>query len=55
VVTAEATALVDEESLLATRAERMTAAVSLIVALGGGWNESELPEPIREPDGTPTP
>ena len=55
VVTAEATALVDEESLLATRAERMTAAVSLIVALGGGWNESKLPEPIREPDGTPTP
>jgi NodT family efflux transporter outer membrane factor (OMF) lipoprotein len=46
VVTAEATALIDEESLLATRAQRLTAAIALIVALGGGWNEAELPIPL---------
>jgi NodT family efflux transporter outer membrane factor (OMF) lipoprotein len=43
VVTAEATALSDEESALTTRAQRLTAAVSLIVALGGGWSADELP------------
>jgi NodT family efflux transporter outer membrane factor (OMF) lipoprotein len=43
VVTAEATELSDEESELTSRAQRMTAAVSLVVALGGGWNAAELP------------
>jgi NodT family efflux transporter outer membrane factor (OMF) lipoprotein len=43
VVTAEATALTDEESLLTTREQRLLAAVSLIVALGGGWDETKLP------------
>ena len=43
VVTAEATALSDEESLLTTREQRILAAVSLIVALGGGWDETKLP------------
>jgi NodT family efflux transporter outer membrane factor (OMF) lipoprotein len=43
VVTAEATALSDEEALLTTRAQRVLAAVDLIVALGGGWDESRLP------------
>jgi NodT family efflux transporter outer membrane factor (OMF) lipoprotein len=52
VVTAEATALVDEELLLATRAERLTAAFSLVVALGGGWDDSKLPIPFTSP-GTP--
>ena len=37
VVTAEATELTDEESALTSRAQRLTAAVSLVVALGGGW------------------
>ena len=52
VVTAEATALQDEQSLLATRASRLTAAFSLVVALGGGWNESKLPSlaPDAPPD-----
>ncbi len=43
VVTAQATALSDEESALTTRAQRMTAAVNLIVALGGGWTREALP------------
>ena len=45
VVTAETTALTDEELLLATREQRLLAAVSLIVALGGGWSTAELPAP----------
>jgi NodT family efflux transporter outer membrane factor (OMF) lipoprotein len=49
VVTAEATALSDEELLLTTRAERLTAAFSLVVALGGGWNDSKLPLPLTAP------
>ena len=52
VVTAEATALSDEELLLATRAGRLTAAFSLVVALGGGWDDSKLPIPFTSP-GTP--
>jgi outer membrane protein TolC len=43
VVTAEATALNDEESALSTRAARLTAMVNLIVALGGGWSTADLP------------
>jgi NodT family efflux transporter outer membrane factor (OMF) lipoprotein len=43
VVTAEATALSDEEALLTTEEQRLLAAVSLIVALGGGWDETKLP------------
>jgi len=43
VVTAEATALSDEESALSTRASRLTATVELVVALGGGWSTVELP------------
>ena len=43
VVTAEATALSDQESALTSRAQRMTAAVSLVVALGGGWSAADLP------------
>jgi NodT family efflux transporter outer membrane factor (OMF) lipoprotein len=43
VVTAQANALSDEESLLATREQRLLAAVSLIVALGGGWDQAKLP------------
>jgi len=42
VVTAEATALTDKQSLLATRAKRLDAAVNLVVALGGGWSDDKL-------------
>jgi NodT family efflux transporter outer membrane factor (OMF) lipoprotein len=43
VVTAEATALSDEEAALTTREQRFAAAVALIVAIGGGWSEAQLP------------
>jgi len=49
VVTNEATALTNEESLLVTREQRVVAAVSLVVALGGGWTEAQLPAETAEP------
>jgi NodT family efflux transporter outer membrane factor (OMF) lipoprotein len=49
VVTDEATALSDELLLLSTRAERLTAAFSLVVALGGGWSDAKLPIPFTAP------
>jgi NodT family efflux transporter outer membrane factor (OMF) lipoprotein len=49
VVTDEANALSDELVLLTTRAERLAAAVSLVVALGGGWNDAKLPIPFTAP------
>ena len=57
VVTAEATALADEEQLLSTKAARLAAAVSLIVALGGGWDIADLPRvaPDAPPDEKLTP
>ena len=57
VITAEATQLSDELSLLQTRASRLSSAVSLIVALGGGWDQVDLPRVALDgpPDATPTP
>ncbi len=43
VVTAEEQQLAVEESLLSTQAQIQTDAVNLIVALGGGWTQSKLP------------
>jgi NodT family efflux transporter outer membrane factor (OMF) lipoprotein len=47
VVTAQAIALSDEEALLTTRGQRISATVALIVALGGGWSEAKLPRPAQ--------
>ena len=47
VVTAEATALNDQLLLLATRGQRLAAAINLVVALGGGWSDVQLPAPFR--------
>jgi NodT family efflux transporter outer membrane factor (OMF) lipoprotein len=44
VVTAENAALSARQTLLDLRVQRMTTAVSLIEALGGGWSASELPK-----------
>jgi outer membrane protein TolC len=42
VITAQAIALTDAQSLLTIRQNRLTASVALIQALGGGWNAGSL-------------
>ena len=44
VIVAETQQLTAEEALLSTQAQVQTAAVDLIVALGGGWSQSMLPD-----------
>jgi NodT family efflux transporter outer membrane factor (OMF) lipoprotein len=55
VVTAQATALSAEQSELASWAELQTAAVDLIVALGGGWSEERLPDVDAQAAAKPSP
>ena len=43
VITAQSTALTDEQVAVSLLTRRMTATVQLIKALGGGWNASRLP------------
>jgi NodT family efflux transporter outer membrane factor (OMF) lipoprotein len=43
VVTAQNTALSDEQTLLSVHLQRLTASVALIEALGGGWSTADLP------------
>jgi NodT family efflux transporter outer membrane factor (OMF) lipoprotein len=43
VVTAQATALNEDESLLTISQNRMVASVTLVEALGGGWSADQLP------------
>jgi NodT family efflux transporter outer membrane factor (OMF) lipoprotein len=45
VVTAQATALADAQTLLTIRQNRLTASVALIQALGGGWDAASLKTP----------
>jgi len=47
VVTAQTTLLADEQALATIQVQQMTAAVSLIEALGGGWDNSQLPTPSQ--------
>ena len=47
VVTAQTTLLADQQTLATIQVEQMTSAVSLIEALGGGWDESQLPTPAQ--------
>ncbi len=43
VVTAQATALGNEQAALTIRENRLIASVALIEAFGGGWHVSQLP------------
>ncbi len=52
VVVAEAQQLSAEEALLSTQAQLQTDAVNLIVALGGGWNQTQLPDVASASDAT---
>ena len=45
VVIAQTTLLSNQQTLVMTQVSEMTAAVQLIMALGGGWDRSQLPTP----------
>jgi NodT family efflux transporter outer membrane factor (OMF) lipoprotein len=47
VVTAQTTVLADRQTLATIQVQQMTSAVSLIEALGGGWDRSQLPTPAE--------
>jgi outer membrane protein TolC len=46
VVTAQTTALQNEQTLLNIRLARYTASSNLIAAVGGGWRDSDMPPPV---------
>jgi len=48
VITAQSTALADQRTAVEIAGRRMTATVSLIKALGGGWNAANLPMDQRD-------
>ena len=52
VIVAENTALADEETALTLRQNRLTSSVALIEALGGGWDQTQLPTPEQIEDPT---
>jgi outer membrane protein TolC len=45
VITAQIALLNNQQTAVSLRAQQMTASVRLIVALGGGWDASQLPTP----------
>ena len=47
VVTAQASLLISKESLATLQIDQMTASVSLVAALGGGWDRTQLPTPAQ--------
>jgi NodT family efflux transporter outer membrane factor (OMF) lipoprotein len=46
VVTAQTTALQNEQTLLNIRLARYTASSNLVAAVGGGWRDSDMPPPV---------
>jgi NodT family efflux transporter outer membrane factor (OMF) lipoprotein len=47
VITAQNTLLTDQQTVTGLHTQAMTASVQLIVALGGGWDSSQLPSPAQ--------
>jgi len=43
VITAQTTLLSDQQSAVTLRVNEITAAVQLVQALGGGWNQTQIP------------
>jgi NodT family efflux transporter outer membrane factor (OMF) lipoprotein len=52
VITAQATALSDEQTALTVLQNRLTASVSLVEAIGGGWDAGKLPATGQVEDDT---
>jgi len=52
VITAQATALSDEQTALNITEQRLTASITLIQSIGGGWDESKLPRNDQVEDDT---
>jgi outer membrane protein TolC len=46
-LTAQNTLLGDQQTLVNLQTQRMTSEVQLIIALGGGWDSSDLPTPAQ--------
>jgi NodT family efflux transporter outer membrane factor (OMF) lipoprotein len=59
VITAQATLLNNQRTAVNLQMQQMTASVELIKALGGGWNDTQLPTPkelsSKEPKVQPSP
>ena len=55
VVTAQSLALGRDRAVIRSRAQRATAAIALVKALGGGWTDAALREDSSSPSGSPTP
>ncbi len=55
VVTDQAIQLSDEQAALTIRQDRFVASVSLIEALGGGWDDSQLPSSLQVETAAPLP
>ena len=54
VLVAQTTVLADQQTLNALQVQRMTYAVALVEALGGGWDRSQLPGPQQVTERPPT-
>ncbi|HEX4507019.1 MAG TPA: efflux transporter outer membrane subunit [Alphaproteobacteria bacterium] len=52
VITAQATALSDEQTALSITQQRLTASITLIQSIGGGWDETKLPGTDQVEDDT---
>jgi NodT family efflux transporter outer membrane factor (OMF) lipoprotein len=56
VITAQTTYLVNQQTLVSLRTQQMTASVQLVQAVGGGWDDSQLPSAkqiVSKPPKTP--
>ena len=54
VLTLQTTLLSNQQSLVSLQVSEMTASISLIQSLGGGWDRSQLPTP-RQVTASPSP
>ena len=53
VITAQTTLLTNKQTAVNLHIQQMNSSVQLVEALGGGWNQSQLPSPAQLATGTP--